>query len=350
MWALSNQTRYAAERTFCRDHDGAERWLVAVRATFNFSEAGVVTPAKEQPPIVRAPHFAGDPLSSSLIAESDLVRTKSSTDVVVRATALAPFGEPVESLDVGIAVGRLEKHLIVCGDSHWEPGVWGIRPSKSVPFSKMPISYERAFGGLRPPKSPREAVSSDPRNPIGCGAIVEEKKPLPNIFYPGERLTRPAQVVRCAGFGAIPPVWQPRLKYAGTYDEAWRNNRRPLFPVDFDDRFFQCAPEDQQISGFLKGGEAVTLYHLTPSGNVRFQLPRIDFGFRTRISGGVTHHRADLHTILIEPDEMRFSMTWLTSLACHRTLYTLKDTTIFEKRRVGLDGKEVRSEKGGESS
>lgn len=51
---------------------------------------------------------------------------------------------------------------------------------------------------------------------------------------------------------------------AGTYDEAWRANRHPLLPEDFDSRFWQCAPEDQIARPFLRGDEAYTLTHLHP--------------------------------------------------------------------------------------
>ena len=36
--------------------------------------------------------------------------------------------------------------------------------------------------------------------------------------------------------------------------------RQPLLPDDFDDRYFQFAPADQQAPAFLRGGEPVVLY------------------------------------------------------------------------------------------
>ena len=62
-----------------------------------------------------------------------------------------------------------------------------------------------------------------------------------------------------AGFGPIARHWEPRVRWAGTYDKRWQRTRKPLLPDDFDDRFHQCAPEDQQVDGGLIGGELVEL-------------------------------------------------------------------------------------------
>jgi hypothetical protein len=107
-------------------------------------------------------------------------------------------------------------------------------------------------------------------------------------------------------------------------------------PHDFQDAFFRCAPADQQAPGFLRGGEEVVLHNLTPEGLVRFALPRVALGFRTRVGGGTTHHRGDLHTLVIEPEARRFMMVWQTALPCHHTLYTLRETVVVEKERVAL--------------
>ncbi len=109
---------------------------------------------------------------------------------------------------------------------------------------------------------------------------------------------------------------------------------QPLVAADFSDDYFRCAPKDQQINGFLKGGEEVVLENLTASGELRFRLPRITLGFSTRVAGGVTHHSGRVYSVIIEPDECRLIMVWQSALPCHHTLYTLKETVVFEKQRV----------------
>jgi hypothetical protein len=104
-------------------------------------------------------------------------------------------------------------------------------------------------------------------------------------------------------------------------------------PTDFQDAYFQCAPADQQVDGFLTGGEEVTLRNLTPEGLLRFRLPQISLGFNTYIDGGTTHHRAQLYTVSIEPEDHRIVLVWQTSLPCHHTLYTLRETVVYQKDR-----------------
>ena len=48
MWAIDNQTPFAVDRSFVRDRDGAEIWLVAVRGTFDIGPAGKCSLAEIQ--------------------------------------------------------------------------------------------------------------------------------------------------------------------------------------------------------------------------------------------------------------------------------------------------------------
>jgi hypothetical protein len=163
----------------------------------------------------------------------------------------------------------------------------------------------------------------DWRNPVGCGFAVKkdhlEGVPVPNIEWPDRPIrawdSRPAP----AGFGALASHWQPRAGYAGTYGDHWMKTRQPLLPDDFQDRFFQCAPADQQSSEFLRGGETVILYHLTPAGDLRFSLPRTFLRLETRFYTGerTIHEAPKLHTVILEPDYPRVSMVWHSALPCH---------------------------------
>lgn len=332
MWAVNNRTRFKAARAFARDASGAELWLVAVRATFTVGPDGSVAVADAQEDVCEVPAYEGDPGQSSLRAESDLVRTKPGTDVLVRGQAYAPGGRPATSVDVRLTVGSASKRLRVVGDRVWEGGSWlrSVRPSAPEPFLHMPIRYERAWGGERPDGT------RDASNPVGVGILPSPGAPLPNVEYPEQPVASPGKGGRAAGFGPIPAAWEPRLTLAGTYDDAWARERRPLVPRDFQDAHFRCAPFDQQVGGYLRGGEEVTLENLTPEGRLSFRLPRVHLGFATSIDGGVTHHGGHLHTVAIEPDARRLVMVWHTALPCHHTLYTLRETVVVDKQRLAL--------------
>ncbi|MBK9259433.1 MAG: DUF2169 domain-containing protein [Polyangiaceae bacterium] len=333
MWTIDNQTPFEAERAFVRDCDGVEVWLVAVRATFLFDAHGQLTIAPEQQKVCTAPVFFDDPGCSSLQYESDLQRTKLGTDIILNASAHAPSDKPVSFVDAGWTVGPLNKGLRVFGDRIWERRVGGLCPSAPLPFRTMPIRYERAWGGPLP-----QGIGRSPENPAGMGRDALPGKPVPNCTFIDDPIATPRYEGRPAGFGPIACHWRPRVSLAGTYDDNWKQTRLPLVPADFQNAYFQCAPADQQVAGFLTGGERVLLKNLTPEGLVSFHLPRIALGFRTEIGGRVVHHERALHSVIIEPDERRLVMVWHTALSCHHTLYTLKRTIVFQKRNLSWRG------------
>lgn len=333
MWALNNNTPFAAERCWVRDRNGAEVWLVAVKGTFTIKPDGLLELAEKQLPVCMAPQFVGDPGKSSLLYDSDLHHKKLRTDVILHGHAYAPQGKPVTQLDVRLKLGSLDKSLRVFGDRIWEDSVFGLRLSNPKPFSKMPLSYERSFGGTDVIDAEPRYRSWEPRNPIGAGFATRKEHlfgaPAPNLERASDLIRnwndRPAPV----GFGPIPGHWSPRVELAGTYDEKWQRERQPLLAEDFDERYFQCAPADQQMPAFLKGGELVELHHMSPCGLLAFRLPSVELVFRTVFFDDTTvRHSADLHTVVIEPDESRVIVTWHTHLPCHHKVLKLAHTRI----------------------
>jgi hypothetical protein len=300
-----------------------------VRGTFDMDAAGNLKPAEAQEDVRREPEYLGEPGRSSLRYDTDLVRSKLRTDVLLHGSAHAPGEKPASHVDVHLSVGPISKHLRVWGDRVWKLSPLGPKPSAPEPFTRLPITYERAYGGSAPPDAP-QPLRQEARNPVGVGLFPSEDEPVPNVEYPGHPAGA-AGWARPAGFGPIPPSWSPRRELAGTFDAAWEQRRMPLLPLDFQEGHFQCAPEDQQAPGLLRGGEDVLLEGLTPSGVWRFQLPRVPLGFRTRINGGTVDHRANVHTVILEPDARRITLVWQTALPCHDTLYSLEQTTVYEK-------------------
>jgi len=333
MWALINETPFAAERAFARDREGAEVWLVVVKGTFTVTPDGSTEIAAKQEPVLHAPVYVGEPGKSSLRYEADLVLTKPTTDVLLHGHAYAPNNRPAPEVTVTLSVDSLTKTLRVVGDRTWTDGWRRPKLSEPIPFGKMPLVYERAYGGEDIHQSTR-----DKRNPVGKGFFVKpEELPetaAPNIDYPDASDSATGDKRRPAGFGPIARDWSPRLELAGTYDAAWSEHRKPLVPVDFDDRFYQAAPADQQAPRYLSGGEDVELVNLTPSGRLHFHLPRVAIGCETTIRRKHEWGRPDLHTVVIEPDLNRVILVWHTALPCHFTAYDLQRTRVYLKRRL----------------
>jgi hypothetical protein len=329
MWTVNNATDFKAERVFSRDREGAETWIVAVRATFLINDDGEISVAAEQQDVCLAPKYFGEPGMTSLLYDMDLVRTKPGTDIFLHANAYAPDGDAVPFVDVGFTVGAVSKELRVFGDRTWRRAGRTLVPGEPEPFLKLPIRYERSWGGPMP-----ETNLPYPFNPVGVGASAAKDSSVPNVEHPDNPIGSSDHGGLPAGFGPIPVNWHPRATFAGSYDETWKKERQPLVPKDFQDEYFSCAPADQRANGFLKGGEEVMLRNLSRDGLMRFRLPRINLGFSTRIDGGIQHHRALLHTVIIEPEQRKLILVWHTSLECHHSLYTLNETLVFEKERL----------------
>jgi hypothetical protein len=343
MWQLDNRTPFAAERGWVRDRDGTEIWLVAVKATFDIHDDGSTNVANEQPPVFRLPEHHGEPGQSSIKFDADLVLTKRSTDIIVVGHAYAPPGTAVTHLDCGFKVGTLQKLVRVFGDRRW--GASGMTAPQ--PFQKLPLVYERAFGG-KDTKSARPDQHCEWRNPVGTGFAISsanaEGLALPNVEDPNALIRTWSDRPAPAGLGVIAAHWQPRVGFGGTYDEQWQKTRAPLLAVDLDDRFFQSAPAEQQTGSFLRGGEPVILLNLSPrgrwdgrSGRLTFTLPKLYLGFDTRFYGGSReiHKKRALHTVTFEPDHMegdiccpRVSLLWHTALPCHFKVQKLERTVI----------------------
>ncbi|SAL29064.1 pentapeptide repeat-containing protein [Caballeronia terrestris] len=331
MWQIKNRTPFAAAQSWIRDMQGAETWLVVVKATFDIRDDGSTHIAPQQPGAMRTPSYRGAPGRSSIVCDNDFVLTKRNTDVVVNGTAWAAGGRPTQRLDVAMRIGSARKVLRVTGDRVWLGD--GVTVSDPKPFMTMPLVYERAFGGI-------DSASPHPErdwywpNPTGTGFAVSRnhlrQKPLPNIEYPGELITQWDARPRPAGFGVIAPNWSGRARFAGTYDDKWIVQRQPLLPDDFDERYYQSVPEDQQSAGFLRGGEPVTLVNLSRVGRLNFMLPTMDLVFETRFKDGTyqEHERIDLHTVLLEPDYPRVSLIWQSAMECHAKVYKLDRTVI----------------------
>lgn len=337
MWALDNRTPYAAERNWVLDKNAEKSWVVAIKAIFDISPDGSTVLAEEQEAIpLYAPEYSGESGKSSLLYEADLLGPKQTTDIILNGNAYTESGKPATKVNVSLSVNKLRKNLMVFGDRYWRRGMMGgLAISNPAPFTSIPIVYERAFGGwdTRPEDPANHRL--DPRNPIGKGFAVREDhlldQALPNIEYPNQLISSWKDRPHPAGFGAISSFWTPRKEFAGTYDEKWQKERFPLWAEGFDIRYNQCAPLDQQVPGFLRGGERVDLINLSPDGRLSFLLPKVYPFFVTKFGKDSVEHRADLHTVILEPEFPRVIMVWFSSLPCHHRVDDLDVTVIREK-------------------
>jgi hypothetical protein len=333
VWIVTNQTPYGAERNWLRDKQGKHQWLVAVQATFDIGPAGRLRLADEQPPPPLEPDYHGDPATSSLRRDSEMLAWKPSTDVIVAASAHAPGGKPAPAVPVSLRVGELEKTVVVHGTRVYYKGAVGLTTTAPRPFVTQPIQYEFAYGGSDTAHSDPRKHRIDDRNPVGRGFTLDERRlenqPAHALEYPKGNAAKAGP----AGFGPLARSWAPRLQRAGTYDQAWAKSKKPLLPDDYDDRFALGAPQDQWPAKPLRGGETITLVNMTPEGALRFELPKIYLTFTTSISKREEEHRAPtLATVFIDTERRKLSLVWQSTLAVSgRELDYLDETVVGEK-------------------
>jgi hypothetical protein len=330
-WNLSNSTQYAAGVALLADRDGRDVWLTVVKATFDIDASGQATPADEQLPVVYAPLFAGEPARSSLLAESDIDYAKTVIDVLVQGTVHPAHGEAVRQQLVGLEVDGRSKHLRVHGERTWCRRAAGVDPSSAKPFSPVRLDYEHAFGGF----DPSVATDFDERNPAGCGYARHVSDlvdtPAPRIEYADRPIEAGHHVP--AGFGPVARHWMPRRRHAGTYDATWREQRLPLLPLDFDERYFASAPEDQQFAQ-LRPQAAIRVTGMRSDGPLEFRLPRLALGLNVHSSRGREHRRPSLRTVLVLPDSRKLVLSYADAMECTGRKYGIRDVEVIEKEFI----------------
>ena len=344
---IDNRTELLVEPHQLLACDG-ERLVTLIKGTFEQDGAGqlVEAPPERRRGIRFADSHWGDPETSAPAYPCDAVGFKPTTDVVVVAVAFAPEGEEVESFDVAVKVGPLDKSLRVFGLRVWQEGGAGL--SAPRPVGEQEIRYDHAWGGLD--ASDLTAVLEEPRNPVGRG-IVRDRDALthalaPCIEDPGELISSVRTEPPPAGLGPLGPHWKPRRDYMGTFDEAWLRDQAPLLPVDHDDRANQCGSPGLVSSAPLRGDETVALMNLTPGGGLlEVALP----GVQPVVVHDEQGHepvelRPHLDTIVIDtievapPSRVTVELIWRTVTRYPRRMKDLQ-VLVTEAQRHGRSAK-----------
>lgn len=335
---IENTTAFTARDFLSIDKDGADTLAVCVCGTFRLPEPGRPISeepllADEQPEPFPEDVYWGEPGKSSLRYEGQSAYFRPGTDIYVNGHAYAPRGRPVKEMLVAVRVGTCRKGIQVFGDRMWRRGITGWRSSSPEPFESMPLRYERSFGGpAAQDGAPPDAYED--RNPIGRGFHPKGRdaadQPLPNLEEPLRLLTSPTERVPPAGFGAIARAWQPRLSYGGTYDQKWVEQRAPLWPLDFNVKFFQAAAPGLVMTPLMKGGEEVVLSGLAPEGTFSFHLPHRRLVAKAVFRDRTERQRLRLDAVLLEPDERLLRLYWRAAFPAEQTLAQHEFTLVRE--------------------
>lgn len=325
---IQNRTPFHAEVLHLEDENAAFLCCVVVKATYDIVDGKGLVLSAEQQPLNHAGEYWGPPDQSSYKYEPENAFVKLATDVVLLGYAQASSPN-VQTLDVGLKVGPVQKIVRVFGDRYWVKTGGSIIATRPQPIDRVPLVYERAFGGWDKANKDQTAWRCDTRNPVGRGfgdplRYAEEGKiALPNLEDPNHLLKRYGDTPPPAGFGFVSPHWQGRARYAGTYDDAWEKKRKPLLPHDFDRRFFNAASPGLVAQGYLRGTEDVVIVNAAPVPQLRFNLPGVASpACKVALRGG-RHEivQTNLDTVIINAAEMKVFLLWRGSCAVRNGVF-----------------------------
>lgn len=343
---LINATRMVAGYNMGLEPSGRELLVVVIKGTFRFPQAGEpdghFALHEKQVPLVMADTFSGEPGLSAPVHEVDFAPRKPRCDILLLGQAHAPHGRPATRVDVGLSVGHWHKRFTAVGPRHWDCGRATLRATSPEPFLTQPLSYDVAFGGT-------DLFHDDPAqhaafmaNPVGIGFHKHlrkewvDGKPLPLTEESGQSVTDTNGAYRPMSFGPVGRGWQPRSAFAGTYDDEWLEKHFPFLPPDFDERYFQAAPLDQQVplDMFGKGPIDVVLANLTPQGTTRLTLPNLVAPVHVFPKNGEREdYNATLDTVVIEPGLQRYTLSWRVARPLKKSMHEIAQVLVGKKGR-----------------
>ncbi len=308
--------------------------MAIVKLTWNVSPIGGVSLAMPQSPIRLAdvPEELDPPERAGARSPSDLCEEKPGTDVFFVGQAYPPAAKAtwVQASVRVQAHQELRQALKVYGPRVWRVSALGaVKPSTPGVMGVTPITYARTFGGDVP--GPDDTRLREERNPIGIGLAADPmellNQPVPEI----ESLQAPldSRAPAPAGFGPIASHWQPRVNHAGTFDAAWRQQRAPLRPEDFDPRFHSCASPGLWSEAPLRGDEPIEVLGATPEGRWIFRLPLYQLCFLADLGAEPVELDNHLDTLLIDGHEGRVELTWRASLPLPRKSEIIRSIRIY---------------------
>lgn len=313
-YAIDNLTPLRALARPHEDARGRSFVLVVAKGCWRLS-TGRLAPAEAQVPLRTAPllrqigSLGLDPAQEQTLAarldaevvwiDHEVGPPKPRFDVIVTGHARAPGRAQQASFDASIRIGPRAAVVRAWAPRVSEPGaLLGERAVQVGPgVLRVPMSH--AFAGWE-------------------GGISGPASPGAPWLLPW--LTDPHGSAAPWGFGPWPESAPHRRRHTGTFDAAWRSERAPRLPLDFDEAFHNTAHPELQWPEAPPPGALVRIAHLGPEPLVETRYPDLTLTVRAIGPDGAaadTPLRPD--TLLIEPDEDRLSVVHRALLPAPRS-------------------------------
>jgi hypothetical protein len=323
--SFANETRFAALPVPLLDREGNDVLVVIVKATFVVDAEGEARLADPQHDIrvSDVPRNPDDP-ASSLLFPSDLCVEKRGTDVVVVGDAVSP--KPVTVMDVGVQLREVVP-LRVHGTRVFYQGPLGASIGPAQPFTRMPVAYELAYGGMTD-----DLGTVEMKNPSGVGVAKRGGdlvgKRAPQIEHPARPHKTASDQHPPMGFGPIMTHWSPRRELGGTFDQAWQAERMPLLPRDYDTRYANVAHPSLQLDPHLSPGEPIGVVGMSLEP-LATKVPALPIEVRARYDGGDRAvYTPPIDTVIIVPEKRTLEIVARAALLIGRGQRVLRDVVV----------------------
>lgn len=323
---LINSTCLPATLAVSRLYPASDRiGTVVAKATFRMDPGGAVIERQDPYPI-----WSEDQETAlGVLPRDDVPRRDSVFEVILLGVAHAPLGKDVRVHEVSLAVGSERRSLVVVGDRVWEEAGGAPRISAPASFSRMPLTWRRAFGGACEVEIDAGSflTVSEPRNALGRGF-----DPAPAAHGLAGALHSPPGYPRFDATRRLPNIEAPE-----SLIHAWDDAPAPVcwatVPLDSAIHAARCVahvdeagsvPVELLESAYHRAHPSwviavppaaaeVALHGLSPSGAMDFRLPalRVFADYEVDLRTGTRELAPQLLVIL--PEERRFYLVYRSS-------------------------------------
>lgn len=203
---------------------------------------------------------------------SDMVPGHPGCDIVITGTVRRE--KPVTTTKVAVKAGAFSAEMHIFGDRMWREHGEHLVASEPLPFTEMPLTWARAFGGV----SDYEGMEAPHvLNKLGRGFYLRREqavgKPLPNLEWPDQRITKWDDRPMPACFGpVVDPLSWNLADVGNAAKDAPDEEARDILLATFHERCAISASQPRMISPALRPEDEVVLENLEPKP-VRFRIP-----------------------------------------------------------------------------
>jgi hypothetical protein len=303
--------------------------LLVAKATFRVEGGRVVL--DDEAPLPVLAEDVETPLG--VLPRDVLPKLDAGFEVMVLGHAVSPTGAPVTTMEVALGVGDVRRTLAVSGDRFWEGTESEARIGPAAAFERMPLTWERAFGGsveveiddgalldVAYPLNRGGRGFEHRRQALELGELFKSPEGYPR--FPAERplanIEDPAAPVTAWDDEPLPVCWAPTPAGSGMLVERLRRAGRTAAadgPVPGEPLLLERAHPDWVVAPPPPAAK-VELVGMSPAGVMRFRLPEARVLADVAVGDETAVVELRPRALVILADEARFCLVFRGGRVC----------------------------------